>query len=242
MDTELDSVLALSPSIFDPTAQLAVRSSGPPSTHSSRSDPKQGVTHDELELYNQGPNRYTPRTPTPVEFDAGEGPLPLEDNSITDHQSTDTQLSSHPPHPRYPWQSYRHALHGAPLTVESMDPDPYCLNYVAFEVDRRYGNPSIYGTLGEGSPAYQFSLTAKPCKGPAPVVQPPDFLLLNKQFAIDPVVNRALEAIGDMGILADVWRYWQIPTRQRAINGRKARTRKLEEFVRNEWADTYREE
>ena len=102
MDAELDSVLALSPSIFDPTTQLAIQSSGPPSDHSSHSDPERGVTHEELELYNQGPDRYTPRTPTPVEFDAGEGPLPLEDDSSMDHQSTDTQLSSRPPHPEYP--------------------------------------------------------------------------------------------------------------------------------------------
>ena len=205
VDAELDSVLALPPSIFDPTAQLAVWSSGPSSAHSSHSDPERGITHKELELYNQGPDCYTPRTPTPVEFDAGEGPLPLKDDSGTDHQSTDTQLSSHPPHPGYPWQRYQRTLHGAPLTVESMDPDPYRLNYVAFEVDRRYGDPSVYGTLGEGSLAYQFPLIAEPCEGPAPVVQPPDFLLLNEQFAIDPVVNRVLEAVGDMGISADIW-------------------------------------
>ena len=56
VDAELDSVLALSLSIFDPTAQLAVWSSGPPSAHSSCSDPEQGITHDKLELYNQGPD------------------------------------------------------------------------------------------------------------------------------------------------------------------------------------------
>ena len=45
-----------------------------------------------------------------------------------------------------------------------------------------------------------------------------------------------------MGISADVWQYRQIPTQQCAISDRKARTRKLEEFVHNEWVDTYREE
>ena len=88
VDQELDAALRLSPSVFDDAPQLGIRSAGPPA-----------VTEDPSDVVEE---RYMPRTPTPVELEVGDGPLPLEPANSTDKQSTDTQISSHAPHPGYP--------------------------------------------------------------------------------------------------------------------------------------------
>ena len=88
VDQELDAVLRLSPSVFDDAPQLGIRSAGPPKSMENPLDVVEGC--------------YMPCTPTPVELEVGKGPLPLEPADSTDEQSTDTQISSHAPHPVTP--------------------------------------------------------------------------------------------------------------------------------------------
>jgi len=102
-----------------------------------------------------------------------------------------------------------------------MDNHPFHAAYVAHEVDARYGEPSIYATLREGHPAFMYPLQAEQHAGYAEE-EPPislyhetyqsnapldDLLLFSKQMQLDPTVNQALEAVGDMGIKADVMRW-----------------------------------
>jgi len=90
--------------------------------------------------------------------------------------------------------------------------------YVAHEVDARYGEPSVYATLGEGHPAVMYLLQAEQHMGYAEE-EPPvslyhetyqsnalldDLLLFSERMQLDPTINQALEVVGDMGIKADV--------------------------------------
>src|SRR6266567_5394530 len=100
-------------------------------------------------------------SPIPYKYEVGSGPLPLEDDNETDDQSTDTQISSNAPHPGYSWVTYRQTFHGTPIALDSMDDHPFHVAYVAYKVDARYGEPSIYATLGEGHPAFIYPLQAK---------------------------------------------------------------------------------
>ena len=152
VDQELDAALRLSPSVFDDAPQLRIRSAGPPR-----------ITEENLTVVAE--ECYTPRTPTPVELEVGDGPLPLEPADSTDKQSTDTQINSHAPHPGYPWTRYTPALHGAPMTMPSMDDNfPFRADYVAYEVEPHHGDPTIYLTVGDGYPAYQHHCHRPPYK------------------------------------------------------------------------------
>ena len=201
VDQELDATLCLSPSVFNDAPQLGIRSAGLPENTESPS--------------NVVEECYTLRTPTPVEVEVGGGPLPLEPADSTDEQSTDTQISSHAPHPGYPWTQYTPALHGAPMTMPSMDDNfPFRADYVAYEVEPHHGDPTIYLTVGDGYPAYQHHLVAEPSNEPSMNIQPADLLLFHEKFQTKPIVNRALEALGDRGISADVLHLRQFPGRR----------------------------
>ena len=88
---------------------------------------------------------------------------------------------------------------------------PFCANYVAYQVELHYGDPTIYLTVGDGYPAYQHPLVAKPSNEPSMNIQPTDLLLFHKRFQTEPIINHALEALGDWGILADVLCLRQFP-------------------------------
>jgi hypothetical protein len=110
MEEEMARVSSLSPSLFDVSRQLGVRSAGPL--------PPASVAES---------SEYMPRTPSPLERVPEEGEtLPLEDNSETEEDSTDTQLSSHAEHPGYPYSTYNPVLHGAPVMIQSSDQPPVC--------------------------------------------------------------------------------------------------------------------
>jgi len=85
IDDKIDTTLWLSPSIFDISTQVGVRNAGPP---------------------GEEEEPFTPEPPALIEWVAGEGPLPLEDDGSTNSQSSDTQISSYEPHPGYPFSLY----------------------------------------------------------------------------------------------------------------------------------------
>ena len=227
MDQELDAALRLSPSVFDDAPQLGIRSAGLLADTENPSD----VVEE----------RYMPRTSTPVELEVGEGPLPLEPADSMDEQSTDTQISSHAPHPGYPWTHYTPTLHGAPMTMPSMDDNfPFRTDYVAYEVEPHHGDPTIYLTVGDGYPAYQHLLVAEPSSEPSMDIQPADLLLFHERFQMEPVVNRALEVLGDRGISADVLCLRQFPGRRRALQEMRNQITRLEDFILKECQRYYK--
>ena len=48
-----------------------------------------------------------------------------------------------------------------PIALDSMDDHPFCMAYMAHEVDARYSKPSVYAMLGEGQPAFIYPLQAE---------------------------------------------------------------------------------
>ena len=121
------------------------------------------------------------------------------------------------------------------MTMPSMDDNfPFRADYVAYEVEPHHGDPTIYLTVGDGYPAYQHRLIAEPSNIPSMNIQPADLLLFHERFQTEPIVNRALEALGDRGISADVLRLRQFPGRRRALQEMKNQITRLEDFVLKE--------
>ena len=145
VQAELDDVLADdSNSELDVSHQLGRRRAGPPKTVEERTLEKvfmeQGIA---------GPF-------TTIEYEAGAGPLPLEDDESAVTSSLDTQLSDAAAHPGYPFWRYKRVLHGAPILLPDPITDrgiPQRANYVAFNVEKHDGEPTVYSTMGETLPS-----------------------------------------------------------------------------------------
>ena len=56
-------------------------------------------------------------TSATTEQEAGEEPLPLEDDNSSAMSSLSSQLSDVTPHPGYPFWKYRRTTHGAPIML-----------------------------------------------------------------------------------------------------------------------------
>ena len=121
------------------------------------------------------------------------------------------------------------------MTMPSMDDDfPFRADYVAYEVEPHHGDPTIYLTVGDGYPAYQHCLVAEPSNEPSMNIQPADLLLFHERFQTEPIVNRALEALGDRGISADILHLRQFPGWRRALQEMKNQITRLKDFALKE--------
>lgn len=103
------------------------------------------------------------------------------------------------------------------MMMPSMDPNPFIADYVAYNVDNYKGDPVVYLSLGDGFPVYQHPLVAEPDPTEAMDMGYDDLFLLKERFRLDPNVNRALEAVGDRGVAANVLRLQQFPTKRRGL-------------------------
>jgi transposase InsO family protein len=172
LDEEIRRMQDISPSIFRPCSpsepydisrQLAIRSAGPlPPRVSPEAEPPLTVDPSSMtiDVVQTPSERYTPRTPTPEVMEAGPGPLPLEDND-TIAQSTDTQLTSNPPHPGYPWVRYNRQLHGAPIMLPDQNHGTTRAQFVAHEMESYYGEPSVYAMGEDDRVAHRYPLRAE---------------------------------------------------------------------------------
>ena len=100
-----------------------------------------------------------------IEREAGAGPLPLEDDTSSIMSSLSSQLSDVAPHPGYPFWKYRYTTHGAPIMLSDTLPQrgvSQQANYVALNVERHDGEPTIYSTMGGGAPIYCNVLHTEP--------------------------------------------------------------------------------
>ena len=76
---------------------------------------------------------------------------------------------------------------------------PQQADYVALNVERHDGEPTIYSTMGGKAPIYCNVLHAEPQPEIPPGDGGDDLYLLGERFQMDYVVTRAIEAIGDTG-------------------------------------------
>ena len=234
VDDELEAILSGDPETeFDLSRQLGRRSGGPPATH--------GEVGLEEVFMEQG---VADTSPT-VEREAGEEPLPLEDNTSSAMSSLSNQLSDVAPHPGYPFWKYRCTTHGAPIMLPDTLPQrgvPQQADYVALNVERHDGEPTIYSTMGGGAPIYCNVLHAEPRPEIPPGDGGDDLYLLGERFQMDYVVTRAIEAIGDAGVAADIHRLHRFSERKREVQRERQRLSCLADFLTSEWQQHYGEE
>ena len=152
--------------------------------------------------------------------------------------SLSSQLSDVAPHPGYPFWKYRRTTHGAPITLPDTLPQrgvPQQADYVALSVERHDGEPTVYSTMGGGAPIYCNVLHAEP----RPEIPPGDggdnLYLLGERFQMDYVVTRAIEAIGDAGVAADIHRLRRFSERKREVQRERQRLSRLADFLTSEW-------
>ena len=180
-----------------------------------------------------------------TEYEAGPGPLPLEDDESAIMSGPDSQLSDAAAHPGYPFWQYKRALHGAPILL----PDPIAVrgipqraDYVAFNVEKHDGEPTIYSTMGGNAPVFCNVLHAKPRPEITTGTEGNDVYLLGERFQMDGAVTRVVEAIGDVGVMADIIRLRKFSKHKREVQRECQRLGRLADFLTAEWRRHYAEE
>ena len=154
VDDELKAVLSGDPKAqFNLSRQLGRRTGGPPTAGT------------EVELEEIFMEQGVADTSATTEREAGEEPLPLEDSESSVMSSLSSQLSDVAPHPGYPFWKYRCTTHGAPIMLPDTLPQhrvPQQADYMALNVERHDGEPTVYSTMGGGTPIYCNILHTEP--------------------------------------------------------------------------------
>ena len=209
MDDELEAILSGDPEAqFNLSQQLGRRTAGPPASHAE-------VELEEVFL-EQGVTDTSPA----IEWEAGAEPLPLEDDTSSAMSSLSSQLSDVAPHPGYPFWKYRCTTHRAPIMLPDTLPQweiPQQADYVTLNVERHDGEPTIYSTMGGEAPIYCNVLHAEPRPKIPQGDEGDDLYLLGECFQLDYVVMRAIEAIGDVGVAADIFRLRRFSERKQEV-------------------------
>ena len=120
--------------------------------------------------------------------------------------------NDHDTHPGEDWIRFIPEIHrtGTLIPINEANPEERVLaRYICFHVDQTMGEPTISGTMGRGCPIYGDTLAAAPVADPAPANHRDHryFEMFKEQSMICGPVNRALEDMGDYGVLGDVIRY-----------------------------------
>ena len=234
MDDELEAILSGDPEAqFDLSRQLGRRTAGPPTSNAE-------VEPEEV-FMEQG----VADTSATIKTAASAETLPLEDADSSVVSSLSSRLSDIAAHPGYPFWHYRCTTHGAPIMLPDTLPQcdvPQQADYVALNVERHDGEPTIYSTMGGGAPIYCNVLHAEPRPEIPPGDGSDDLYLLGEHFQMDYVVTRAIEAIGDAGVAADIHRLCCFSERKREVQRECQRLSRLADFLTSEWQQHYREE
>ena len=159
--------------------------------------------------------------------------------------SLSSNLSNVAPYPGYPFWRYRCTTHGAPIMLPDMIPQrgvPQQADYVALNVERHDGEPTVYSTMGGGAPIYCNVLHTEPRPEIPPGDGGDDLYLLGERFQMDYVVMRAIEAIGDAGVAADIYRLRCFSEKKCEIQCEPQRLSRLADFLTSEWQRHYGEE
>ena len=178
-------------------------------------------------------------------MEAGMGPLPLEDAKSSVMSSLSSQLSDTAAHPGYPFWQYRHTTHGTPIMLPNTLPQrgiPQQADYVALNVERYDGEPTVYSTMGGGATIYCNVLHAKPQPEIPPGDGGDDLYLLGERFQIDYVITWAMEAVGDAGVTADIYRLHRFSERKREVQREHQWLSRLADFLTLEWQQHYGKE
>ena len=118
---------------------------------------------------------------------------------------------------------------------------PQQADYVALNVERHDGEPTVYSTMGGNAPIYCNVLHAEPRPEIPPGDGGDDLYLLGERFQMDYVVTRAIEAIGDTGVATDIHRLHRFSERKQEVQREHQRLSRLADFLTSEWQRHYGE-
>ena len=145
-------------------------------------------------------------------------------------------------HPGEDWIKFIPEVHrtGTLIPISEAYPEERVLaRYIRFHVDQTTGEPTISGTMGRGCPIYGDTLMAAPVPDPAPANHRNHryFEMFEEQSMICGPVNRALEDLGDYGILGDVIRYRGQTTQRRRLAHIRMEVEALEDYAQQRRAN-----
>ena len=184
-------------------------------------------------------------TSATIEREAEGEPLPLEDDESSAMSSLSSQLSDTAPHPGYPFWRYCRTTHGAPIMLPNVLPQremPQKADYAAVNVERHNEELTVYSTMGGTTPIYCNVLHAEPRPEIPAGDGGDDLYLLGERFQMDYVITRAIEAIGDAGVAADIYRLRRFSERKHEIQRERQRLSRLADFLTSEWQRHYGKE
>ena len=113
---------------------------------------------------------------------------------------------------------------------------------MAFNVEKHDREPTIYSTMGGNAPVFCNVLHAEPRPKIAAGTEGDDIYLLGERFQMDRAVTRAIEAIGDAGVMADILRLRKFSEHKHEIQREQQRLGRLADFLTAEWRRHYAEE
>ena len=119
---------------------------------------------------------------------------------------------------------------------------PQQADYVALNVERHDREPTVYSTMGGEAPIYCNILHAEPRPEIPSGDGGDDLYLLGECFQLDYVVTRAIEAIEDAGVAADIYRLRRFSERKQEVQREHQRLSRLADFLTSEWQRHYGEE
>ena len=145
-------------------------------------------------------------------------------------------------HPGEDWIKFIPEVHrtGTLIPINEANPNERVLaRYIRFHVDQITGEPTISGTMGRGCPIYGDTLAAAPVADPAPANHRDHryFEMFEEQSMICGPVNRALEDLGDYGVLGDVIRYRGQTAQRRRLAHIRMEVEALEDYAQQRRAN-----
>ena len=145
-------------------------------------------------------------------------------------------------HPGEDWIRFIPEVHrtGTLIPINEANPNERVLaRYIHFHVDQITGKPTISGTMGRGCPIYGDTLAAAPVVDPAPANYRDHryFEMFEEQSMICGPVNRALEDLGDYGVLGDVIRYRGQMAQRRRLAHIRLEVEALEDYAQQRRAN-----
>ena len=139
-------------------------------------------------------------------------------------------------HPGPEWYPYKLDQHISYLTLKDKSGNEVAAKYLHMGLHQ--GEPMLLGTMGYDRPVHSQPLHALPFQAPSPsCLILPSFQTLTHPF--DPHIERALNAMGDLGIQAEVYRLRRIVHRQQEALHRRYVLQEEDRQLRQRWAGVY---
>ena len=140
-------------------------------------------------------------------------------------------------HPGEDWIAFNSACHHTSINIPASEAHPdetIPARYVRYHVYPIMGEPTISSTMGIGRPIYGEPLQAAPDPEPNPANYRDhrNFLEFEEQHMISGPFVRALEDLGDHGLVGDVIRYRGLTTERRCLAALRQEVEALEDFAR----------